>query len=1702
MTDKKYTRLLIFLLFMAVSIVAHADDTTFDFSTQTSSINNTYQWTIGNITLTFQNKSGSSKFDIKGYWTGASSDNIVISSTTSNISKVVITFTDTGNDRTGGGTGATSSSNTSYSYSNGTGTIDCISPLSSVTWIPSNKYRISKIVVTTASTDPSGNPLAPILSPAAGTIYGAQAVTIVNQESGVDYYYRKSTGHEENNTTVYETYTDWSPTSDNWSKYENAINVDQTMMVSVVAVSQSDNTKLTYMSAMYTLAYHDAQPVDFSLESGEYTGSQQLALSSPDGENMTVFYHIRTADESSAPEAGQAGAWTPYTSPLTINSTTTVDAYADGDAYNPSPVTSRTITIRAAGIDPGLKWSENSLTVQYNKDGTLSDYTAPTLTNPYNLDIVYNSSVEDVASIDATGKLTINGVGTTVISASYISPKDDPKYNAQEVTYTLTVLSAEDPSLTFESAGTRLNDNDEVPNGTVVKLDINNYPVNYVVKVALNDETPSYLDNRNRVITRNTEDNFQYIGRGIPIYTSDSNTDGNVKINVSIYNPDNSSNNAVATYSINLKVDDYDGTPARPVASPSTSFNAEGNKTVLTTAESSTISGDEGNIIYAKYSNNLTYSPRVLLAENNVSQATTKVGVFSTVVSEARRVTAIQVKQNVTWTNGKQYDIASNRLTAYYEYTQIRHNTRIDVKPNPILRDKGEFATKGNTEQLDASFYVDNVLQSSVPDSIDNLTYISSNENVATVDDNGLVTLHEAGTAVITISCPQRNGSAATDETHPKGTRGFDAATSTVSITVTDQANATLVPPTFNPSSSRIYHAAFNVTVYANDANETYPKSVGEAYYVLTDDPTKTYTAQEILDAGNSSIALGGSRRVNIPSGTPTGNEKYTIWAVTYNPENSNTFSAVTSITFTYQYIVVDDPDLTPGIKGGNERYEFSDDELAVTASTTTPMASIYYTVNQNENDVDMSNGTLYDGTNRIRLTGSSIVRAVAYYDGVYSNVVTYRYRKMKTKIDRPTFTLIQGTTTNDYYRADGSRIQVTENSSAEIKLTCRIDNDNDGNWDDMVVDPTNADDQRGFKIYYSTDGVMPTPNSPTWTADTTFDQSLTIIALCQGPDGSTGLPSTLELTIENGVEVWEANENTCDADGQLYDRIISKNVDNKNTATAPKYVRITIGDEHNMDQKWQHTEVNEICQGHRIEGYGSFDLQAKGSITDANTEEGDGTILYNHSYAQLPKDTEPTDDVFTKAKGIYESTFHLPAHGTFVKIEPERDGTIYFWCLQNGGLHYSKSVGNVDRFYNQFIRKRPVYLIDEQGQSVKATGYLASGTLNKTNWDQIDRNSLLGMDQSQDGLPQDLFTLEESQDLYDMYYEKIQNIKNDYENLTNYVTTLNDGSHQAAAGAGVDVNGDNVVDGTGYCLPSASHMKYWFPVKAGKTYFFFCLKSKIGISAIGFKADNTDDNVTNQTFTLDETSASNSSSITAANADNTYDVTVKHSFKPGIWTTIVLPFSVSETQVRNVLGEGTDIIHFTRWDDDNKVINMTRHYYHQMIVAGTPVFIKPGSDFKPKESVVFSGVHIDPDCIVETVPHVTAENDSVHMMGSFDQGDNLKQHDFYLNKDGQFVQRTKDAVKAINGMRAWLRGFTETTNAKTALAFVSNAESGETTDIIKVSIDKDGNITGENLQNGYVYNLRGQLITRDASRLNTLPAGVYILNGKKYVVR
>ncbi len=117
--------------------------------------------------------------------------------------------------------------------------------------------------------------------------------------------------------------------------------------------------------------------------------------------------------------------------------------------------------------EAGLAYTTTEFTIDFG-----DEFTAPTLTNPNGLTVSYESSNEDVATVDADGKVTIVGAGTTTITAS---SEETDEYYAGEASYKLTVNEVVAP---YENIAALIAAN--LKSGTEVSVKLTNAQVQYV----------------------------------------------------------------------------------------------------------------------------------------------------------------------------------------------------------------------------------------------------------------------------------------------------------------------------------------------------------------------------------------------------------------------------------------------------------------------------------------------------------------------------------------------------------------------------------------------------------------------------------------------------------------------------------------------------------------------------------------------------------------------------------------------------------------------------------------------------------------------------------------------------------------------------------------------------------------------------------------------------------------------------------------------------------------------------------------------------------------------------------------------------------------------------------------------------------------------------------------------------------------------
>lgn len=110
-----------------------------------------------------------------------------------------------------------------------------------------------------------------------------------------------------------------------------------------------------------------------------------------------------------------------------------------------------------------------------------------------------------------------------------------------------------------------------------------------------------------------------------------------------------------------------------------------------------------------------------------------------------------------------------------------------------------------------------------------------------------------------------------------------------------------------------------------------------------------------------------------------------------------------------------------------------------------------------------------------------------------------------------------------------------------------------------------------------------------------------------------------------------------------------------------------------------------------------------------------------------------------------------------------------------------------------------------------------------------------------------------------------------------------------------------------------------------------------------------------------------------------------------------------------------------------------------------------------------------------------------------------ISMNDYYISaKDGKLYQRENKDL-AAKGFRGFLH--VNGGQKKTLRVAMGSKESDDnsTTVIEGIEMDSEGNII-TTLENGKVYNVNGQVVADDSKSFSSLPSGVYIINGKKYI--
>ena len=514
--------------------------------------------------------------------------------------------------------------------------------------------------------------------------------------------------------------------------------------------------------------------------------------------------------------------------------------------------------------------------------------------------------------------------------------------------------------------------------------------------------------------------------------------------------------------------------------------------------------------------------------------------------------------------------------------------------------------------------------------------------------------------------------------------------------------------------------------------------------------------------------------------------------------------------------------------------------------------------------------------------------------------------------------------------------------------------------------------------------------------------------------------------------------------------------------------------DESLGDGNWASTAID----GTTITGFSNYIGAAKKNpIANARQEDG--------SNAQ-PMSTSLYDATLAGQGSIIDPMFNVPASGSYLVFAPKTNGTINAHIFQNG-------VFDTDSKGPQYRPQRRVMVVDEAGNVVstealieavtaKPSGFKGNTDLSKWKWDlqNVTTTEELVMSHFKgDGINAFNFTADGFANMVaesNLPYDIVKNeaLKND---------------------ALKDVKGIN-----GWCVLADAPVTYTFHVQAGKTYYLYNFGSRIGFYGFSFEEDNDIivdpvDYKQAETKTIEKTAEGHAATVS-----------IDRVFKGGQWNAAVLPFSLNKQQVDGIFGQtygngnwdenATQILYFDRVEGNT--IYFMRHAYNT-IVAGKPFLIRPANAgdilINTKELENYKYVTIEN---VEPADWCNGNDDSYVWRSSYNPM-TISMNDYYISaKDGKLYQRENKDL-AAKGFRGFLH--VNGGQKKTLRVAMGSKENDDnsTTVIEGIEMDSEGNII-TTLENGKVYNVNGQVVADDSKSFSSLPSGVYIINGKKYI--
>ena len=255
--------------------------------------------------------------------------------------------------------------------------------------------------------------------------------------------------------------------------------------------------------------------------------------------------------------------------------------------------------------------------------------------------------------------------------------------------------------------------------------------------------------------------------------------------------------------------------------------------------------------------------------------------------------------------------------------------------------------------------------------------------------------------------------------------------------------------------------------------------------------------------------------------------------------------------------------------------------------------------------------------------------------------------------------------------------------------------------------------------------------------------------------------------------------------------------------------------------------------------------------------------------------------------------------------------------------------------------------------------------------------------------------------------------------------------------------------------------------------------------------ADSKGENLPNVAFDIHVTefrTILDESSTTLPETAEGVNVRVLRTIKADEWSTICLPFSMTEEQVKSAFGEDVELADFSSWsseeDDDGNIIAISVGFTDVAAIEANHPYI-----IKVKQTITeFTAEDVDIDA--EEEPSVMVGKKKAergYMIGNYIAGTAVPEDDLFLNGNKFWYSKGASTMKAFRAYFEFADVLTdvEGANARILMSFFGDEATGISS------------LTPTPMREERIYSLSGMEVTG-----KRLGKGLYIRNGMKIVIK